>query len=83
MDAMRDWLLWRSLLFAVIALPFIVAAVVTGFRDRRADGSNVDAGQDDGNASAPIAGPDAWCKEGGAGVKDCSVDARIPERRVA
>ena len=35
MDTMHNWVLWRSLLFALIALPFIVAAILRRLLQQR------------------------------------------------
>jgi hypothetical protein len=56
-------------MIALIALPFLVAAVIVGFRQGRADGRNAIA-----EPSSPIAGPDAWRKEGNAHFEARSVD---------
>ena len=44
MDTMHAWALWRLVMFGLIALPFLVAAVVVGFRQSLADSSISSAG---------------------------------------
>ena len=84
MDSMHNWALLRLLVIALMAFPFVVAAVVAGFRERHADGSNPDAEPDDGNASLPIAGPDAWRTEGGGRLQARAGDgAMVVARRAA
>ncbi len=39
MDTMHVWALWRLLMLALIALPYLVAAVVMGFRQSHGDSS--------------------------------------------
>jgi uncharacterized protein YpmS len=40
MDTIHNWALWRLLFIALIALPFLVAAVVVGFREQRGKAEN-------------------------------------------
>jgi hypothetical protein len=44
MDTMHPWALWRLLLIALIALPFVIAVVIAGFRQRRTDATNATSG---------------------------------------
>jgi hypothetical protein len=82
MDTMHAWALWRLLMIGLIALPFIVAAVVIGFRQSHAGNSISGAGPDD--KSAPeISGPSVWGRDVDAPVKVRSVDAPVVERRAA
>ena len=60
MDTMHAWALWRLVIVGLIALPFLVAAVVVGFRQSHVDGSILSSGPDDMSASAEISGPGAW-----------------------
>lgn len=43
MDTMHNWALWRLLMIAVIALPFLVAVLLPGFWKRRSDASPIGA----------------------------------------
>ncbi len=80
MDTIHTWALWRLLMIGLITLPFVVAAVVEGFRKSNADGSNAAAGHDNRNASSPSAGPDAWHVK----VENRRVDsAAVVEKRAA
>jgi hypothetical protein len=79
MDTIHAWALWRLLMIALIALPFLVAAVVVGFRQGHADDPNAIA-----KPSSPVAGPDAWRKQGNAHFEARSVDdAMVVEQRAA
>jgi hypothetical protein len=79
MDTIHAWALWRLLMLALIALPFLVAVVVVGFRQGHADGRNAVA-----EPSSPIAGPGAWRKEGNARFEARSVDDAVAvEQRAA
>jgi hypothetical protein len=60
MDTIHNWALWRLLFIALIALPFLVAAVAVGFREQRGKAENASAENGSGRVSPPIAGPDAW-----------------------
>ncbi len=77
MDSMHNWALWRLLLIALIAFPFVVAVVVEGFRQRHAEGSIPSAKPDDANASLPIGGPNAWRKQGATDVQVRSSDEAV------
>lgn len=83
MDTMHAWALWRLVMFGLIALPFLVAAVVVGFRQSHADGSISGTGSDDKSASAEISGPSKWGRDIDASVEVRSVDAAVVERRAA
>jgi hypothetical protein len=41
-------------------LPFVVAALVSGFLQRHSSGSSVSVGHADDNASSVVSGPVAW-----------------------
>jgi hypothetical protein len=83
MDTMHAWALWRLLMVGLIALPFLVAAVVVGFRQSHADGSSSGAGPDDTSASPEISGPSAWGSNVDAPVAARSVDVPAVEQRAA
>ena len=83
MDTMHAWALWRLVIVGLIALPFLVAAVVVGFRQSHVDGSILSSGPDDMSASAEISGPGAWGRDVDASVEARSVDAAVVERRAA
>lgn len=83
MDTMHAWALWRLLMIGLIALPFLVAAVVVGFHQSHADGSISSAGPDDRSAPPEISGPGAWGRDVDAPVKVRSVDAEVAARRAA
>jgi hypothetical protein len=74
MDTMHNWALWRILFIALLALPFLVSAVIVGFRQQHAKDSNASAQQDEGTASSAISGPGAWCVEGDKYVETRSVN---------
>ena len=72
------------LVVALVAFPFLVAAVVAGFRQRRTDAPNATSGSDDKNASPAISGPSAWHVEGDGRVENRSVDSvAVVEKRAA
>ena len=83
MDTMHAWALWRLLMIGLIALPFLVAAVVVGFRQSHADDSISSAQPDDKSGSPEFSGPDAWDRNVDAPVGVRSVDAAVVERRAA
>ena len=83
MDTMHNWALWRALVIGLIALPFLVAAVVAGFRQSRADAPISSDGPDDKSASPEISGPGTWGTDADASVKVRSVDVAVVERRAA
>ena len=83
MDTMHAWALWRLVMVGLIALPFLVAAVVVGFRQSLADSSISSAAPDDKNASPEIAGPGVWGRDVDAAAEVRSVDAPVVERRAA
>ncbi len=84
MDSMHNWALWRLVLIALIAFPFVVAVVVQGFRQRHAGDSKPNVKPDDGNAAWPMVGPNAYRKEGDGDVQVRSSDeAVVVERRAA
>ena len=85
MDIVHNWALWRLLVVALIALPFLVAVVVSGLRQRHVDGANASAGHDDRNACSPMAGPDAWRKDGSTPLDDVRArdNAVVVEQRAA
>ena len=65
MDTMHNWALWRFLMIAVIALPFLVAALLPSLRRWRSDasltdGTSVDRPQVHATVITPIPGPGAW-----------------------
>ncbi len=60
MDIYHSWALWRLLVIGLSALPFVVAAVVSGFLQRHSSGSSGSVERVDDNASSAIAGPVAW-----------------------
>jgi len=60
MDELHGWVLLRLLVIALITLPFVVAAVVAGFRQRRPDAVNAASQSDDRSVPPAIAGPSAW-----------------------
>ena len=65
MDTMHNWALWRFLMITVIALPFLVAALLHGLRKQRRDASvigatSVEKTQVRTIAATPISGPGAW-----------------------
>jgi hypothetical protein len=74
MVSMHIWMLWRFLVIALMVFPFLVAAVVTGIRERHADGSISNTGPDDQNALLPSAGPDAWRSQGDTEIRLRSID---------
>lgn len=82
MDTMHAWALWRLVMIGLIALPFLVAAVVAGFRQSHADSSISSAEPDDKSGSPEIAGPSVWGRDAGVDVEVRSVDAAV-ERRAA
>jgi hypothetical protein len=62
---MHNWALWRALMIAVIALPFLVVALLSGRRERRSDASHigvnpVDKTQVQATAIHRISKPGAW-----------------------
>ena len=83
MDTMHTWALWRLVIVGLIALPFLVAAVVVGFRQSLADRSISSAVPGDKNASPEIAGPSVWDRAVDAGAEVRSVDAPVMDRRAA
>jgi hypothetical protein len=83
MDTVHAWALWRLVMFGLIALPFLVAAVVVGIRQSHADSSISSAAPDDKTASLEIAGPGAWGRDVDAAAEAVPVDARVVERRAA
>jgi len=83
MDTMHNWALWRALVIGLIALPFLVAAVVAGFRQSRADAPISSDGPDDKSASPEISGPSAWGGDVAAAVGVRSLDAAAAGRRAA
>lgn len=80
---MHVWALWRLVVVGLIALPFLVAAVVVGFRRSHADGSTPGAIADDAGASPEIAGPSAWGRDVDARVNVPRVDTASVDRRAA
>jgi hypothetical protein len=74
MDTMHTWALWRLLMLALIALPFVIAVMIAGFRQQHAKTANASAEPDDGRISSAISGPGAWRAE---------VDSQVEMRRVA
>ena len=79
METMHAWALWRLVMIGLIALPFLVAAVVVGFRRSHADSSNPSTEPDDRTASPEIAGPSVWARD-----MDAPVAVRsVVERRAA
>ena len=83
MDTMHNWALWRLLIIGLIALPFLVAAVVAGFRPSRADAPISSDAPDDKSASPEISGPSAWGGDVAAAVGVRSLDAAAAGRRAA
>ena len=83
MDTMHNWALWRLLIIGLIALPFLVAAVVAGFRQSRADAPIYSDGPDDKRASPEISGPSAWGSDVATPVGVRSLDAAAAGRRAA
>jgi hypothetical protein len=84
MDTLHNWVLWRLLVIGLIASPFLVAAVIAGFRQRRTDATNAASGSDDRSAHPAISGPGAWRVEGDGRVEIRSVDgAAVVEKRAA
>ena len=83
MDTMHNWALWRLLIIGLIALPFLVAAVVAGFRQGRADDAISSDGPDDKSASPEISGPSAWDRDIAAAADVRSLDTTAAGRRAA
>jgi hypothetical protein len=83
MDMMHNWALWRILIIGLIALPFLVAALVTGFRRSHVEGSISNAEHADRCASSEVSGPSAWSWEGDEPVDGHFVGAAAVERRAA
>lgn len=63
MDIYHSWALWRLFVIGLSTLPFVVAAVVSGFLQSRSGGSSVGAEHVDESASPSISGPVTWCVE--------------------
>ena len=83
MDTMHNWALWRLLIIGLIALPFVVGAVVAGFRPGRADDTISGDGPDDKSASPEISGPSAWDRDIVATAEARSLDTAAAGRRAA
>jgi hypothetical protein len=84
MDTVHTWILWRLLLIALIAFPFLVAAVVVGFWQRRTNATDISDENVDESVCPAIARPSAWRTEGEGRVEMWPVDgAAVVEKRAA
>jgi len=82
MDMMHSWAIWRILIIGLIALPFLVAAMVTGFLQRNTKASS-NAGHADNRASSEVSGPTMWGKQAAEPMEQQYVGAAAAERRAA
>jgi hypothetical protein len=78
MDTTHNWALWRMLMIALIVLPFIVTAILSGLGRQRGKphseaagmtSRRVDATHGDESATPPAWGPGVWAATGGGRIE--------------